>query len=341
MTIEVTELDPWQDAAEWDRYVERSDGTNPFFRADAIRIQAQDTGTTPHLLVGYKGQEAVGLFPLFEFTRGPITGVFSPAPQSWSCYLGPALLNVDKLKQRKADRRIKRFLEGCFAWLDAEISPLYTRIVAAEFDDVRPFVWNEFDVEPSYTYVVDLTGGGRSEDDLLDRFSSDARSNIRNADEGEDDYVIEEGDTDDVERIVEQVAARYENQGRAFHLSPAFARSLHRVLPDGSIRPYVCRVDGEFVGGILVVESETTRYRWQGGVKPDADVDIAINDLLDWHVMRDGLRAELERYDLVGAGVPSINRYKAKFNPRLVTNYVITSGAFGFDLAVDRYRKYR
>ncbi|ELY87915.1 hypothetical protein C483_16448 [Natrialba hulunbeirensis JCM 10989] len=340
MSIEVTELDPWQDADEWDRYVERSDGTNPFFRAAAIRLQAQDTGTTPHLLVGFKGQEAVGIFPIFEFTRGPVTGAFSPAPQSWSCYLGPALLNVDKLKQRKADRRIERFLEGCFDWLETELSPLYTRFVAAEFADVRPFVWNEYDVEPEYTYIVDLEG---TENDLLDRFSSDARSNIRNADA--DAYTIAEGDTDDVERIVDQVAARYENQGRAFHLSPDFARSLHRTLPDGSIRPYVCRVDGEFLGGILVVESETTRYRWQGGVRPDADTtvstDLAINDLLDWHVMRDGLRDGLEYYDLVGAGVPSINRYKAKFNPRLVTNYVITSGAFGFDLVVDRYRKYR
>ncbi len=46
--------------------------------------------------------------------------------------------------------------------------------------------------------------------------------------------------------------------------------------------------------------------------------------------MRDGLRAGLERYDLVGAGVPSINRYKAKFNPRLETNYTITRARSGW-----------
>ncbi|ELY87149.1 lipid II:glycine glycyltransferase FemX [Natrinema altunense] len=336
MSVDIRALDPRTDADEWNRYVERSDGTNPFFRAEALRLQAEDTGTTPYLLAGFKGQEPVGVFPVFEYTKGPVTGAFSPAPHSWTSYLGPALLNVDKLKQRKADRRTKRFIEGCLERIDDEIAPLYSKFVTAEFDDIRPFVWNEYDVEPGHTYVVDLEG---SEDALLKRFSSDARSNIRNADG--DRYTIAEGDTDDVARIVEKVRDRYESQGQPFRLSTDFARSLHEMLPEGAIRPYVCRVDGEFLGGILVVESDRTRYRWQGGVKPDADVDIAINDLLDWHVMRDGLHGGIDEYDLVGAGVPSINRYKAKFNPRLEIQYEITAGAFGIDLLVDRYQKHR
>jgi len=336
MSVEIRTLNPHADAEEWNRYVERSDGSNPFFRAEALRLQAVDTDTILHLLAGFKGQEAVGIFPVFEYTKGPVTGAFSPAPHSWTTYLGPALLNVDKLKQRKADRRIKRFIDGCLEWIDTELSPLYRKFVTGTFDDVRPFVWNDYDVKPSHTYVVDLDG---SEEELLNRFSSDARSNIRNADE--DSYAIEEGDTDDVERIVEKVRQRYESQGQPFRLSVDFARAVHEQLPDGAIRPYVCRVDGEFLGGILVVESDRTRYRWQGGVKPDADIDIAINDLLDWHVMRDGLHAGIEEYDLVGAGVPSINRYKAKFNPRLETHYEITAGAFGIDLLVDQYQKHR
>ncbi|AFO56661.1 MULTISPECIES: GNAT family N-acetyltransferase [unclassified Natrinema] len=336
MSVDIRALDPRTDADEWNRYVERSAGTNPFFRAEALRLQAEDTGTTPYLLAGFKGQEPVGVFPVFEYTRGPVTGAFSPAPHSWTSYLGPSLLNVEKLKQRKADRRTKRFIEGCLERIEDEIAPLYSKFVTAEFDDIRPFVWNEYDVKPGHTYVVDLEG---SEDELLKRFSSDARSNIRNADG--DRYTIAEGDTDDVARIVQKVRDRYESQGQPFRLSTDFARSLHEMLPDGAIRPYVCRVDGEFLGGILVVESDRTRYRWQGGVKPDADVDIAINDLLDWHVMRDGLHGDIDAYDLVGAGVPSINRYKAKFNPRLEIQYEITAGAFGIDLLVDRYQKHR
>ncbi len=336
MAIEVTTFDPDDsaEAAEWNRYVERSPNTNPFFRAEALSLQAAATETTAHLLAGFKGQEAVGLFPIFAYRKGPLTAAFSPAPYSWSCYLGPAMVNMHGLKQRKVDSRTKRFIEGCLEWLAAELSPVYTQINTGEFADVRPFVWEGYDIQPRYTYVVDLEG---TEDDILGRFSSDARRNVTNtADEA---YLIEEGDGFDVETVVDQVRTRYENQGEAFHLSPSFARRLYETLPDGSIRPYVCRIDGETMGGILVVESETTRYRWQGGVKPDLETDVPINDLLDWHVMRDGLREGIERYDLVGAGVPSINRYKAKFNPRLQTQYTITTGAFGLDLLIDGYRK--
>jgi len=118
-------------------------------------------------------------------------------------------LNVAKLKQRKADRRTKRFLEGSLEWIEEAISPVYSKFVAAEFDDVRPFTWAGYNVEPGYTYVVDLED---DEETLLKRFSSDARNNVRNADE--DAYIIEEGDNDDVERIVDQVAKRYKIKDR-------------------------------------------------------------------------------------------------------------------------------
>ncbi|MFP9060435.1 lipid II:glycine glycyltransferase FemX [Natrialbaceae archaeon A-chndr2] len=336
MSVTIDRLDPVADREEWDRYVERSAHTHPFYYADALALQAEVTGTKLHPLVGFKGQEVVGLFPVFEYSKGPVSGVFSPAPYSWVCYLGPALCNVSKLKQRKADRRTNAFLEGCLDWIDGELSPMYTKFDAATLDDVRPFTWNGYDVEPEYTYVVDLEGDAAG---LLNRFSSDARSNVRQADEYEGAYTIEEGGIDDIDRIIEQVRARYESQGRSFQLSTEFVNGLYERLPEGSIRPYVCRVDGSFQGGILVVESDTTRYRWQGGVKPEVDIDLAINDLLDWTVMRDGLENGLERYDLVGAGVPSINRYKAKFNPRLETHYTVTAGTFGLDLLIDRYRK--
>lgn len=334
MSVDIEPVDIEADAGTWDRYVDRAEGTNPFYRAAALRLQAGETGTTPHALAGFKGQELVGLFPVFEYRRGPVAAAFSPAPFAWTCYLGPALANTGGLKRRTADRRNRRFLEGCLDWIDREISPVYSKFTAAEYPDVRPFVWNDFDVQPGHTYVVDLDGGP---EELLGRFSGDARNNVRNADGGA--YEIEEGNAEDIRRIVEQVRTRYRSQGGSFQLSTAFARSLYDALPAGELRPYACRIDGEFVGGILVVESGDTRYRWQGGVKPDADVDLPVNDLLDWRVMTDGIEAGIERYDLVGAGVPSINRYKAKFNPHLETTFEATAGVLGIDRLVESYRK--
>ncbi|AGB16235.1 hypothetical protein Halru_1628 [Halovivax ruber XH-70] len=332
MSVDIRSFDLETEPEEWNRLVDRAHRSNPFYRAEALALQATETETTVHALAGFKGEEPVGLFPAFELTKGPFAAVFSPAPQSWSCYLGPVVHSMSHLKQRKADRRLRSFVDGCLEWLEDACSPVYWKVTTAGIDDLRPFTWNGFDVSLQYTYVVDLED---SPEAVRDRFSSDARRNVQSVPDGVS--VTVEG-PDAIDSIVEQVATRYEKQGRPFHLEPSYVRALYDALPAGAIRPYVCRVDGEFCGGILVLESDDTRFRWQGGVKLE-DVDVPVNDLLDWRIIADGIDSAATRYDLVGAGVPAINRYKAKFNPRLETHHTITSGTFGIDHLVERYEQ--
>ena len=282
MSIEITTID---DEEEWNRYVERSDGTTPLHRYAALDVQAEYADATLYRFAGFKGQEAVGLFPVFEIRKGPVSTAFSPPPDIRVPYLGPAVLNVDKLKRRKRDRRVKRFLEGCLDRIEAEIGPKYAHFrTDGRFEDVRPFGWNDHDVSPEYTYLVDLTPG---EETVKERFSSDARSNIRDGDDAA--FTIEEGGQRAIERIVEQVRSRYDAQNVSFHLPTAFVVDLFERLPAGCIRPYALRADGEFVGGILAIDDGSRVYRWQGGVRPDAETAVAPNDLLDWQVMRDAM----------------------------------------------------
>ena len=317
MSVEVRRV---TDAAEWNRCVERAPGASAFHRHEALSVQAAHSDSRVHPLVGYKGQEPVGLFPLFELRRGPITGVFSPPPYLWVPWLGPALLNVDKLKQRKRERRHEAFVTGCLDWLDEHLSAHYTRIrTERRYTDVRPYLWEGWDVTPGYTYVVDL---GVGEDELLKRFSRGVRNDIKNTDE--DAYTVEIGGPDAARRIIETVKRRYDAQGEPYEMTPAFAADLTERLPDEQIHPYELRIDGEFVTGVVVVESGDTAYRWQGGTKHDAP--IPANDLLDWRVMCDAAERGRTAYDLIGAGDRRINQYKTKFNPELAPTYTLESG---------------
>ncbi|WP_435552384.1 GNAT family N-acetyltransferase [Natrinema sp. CGMCC1.2065] len=313
------------DLDRWNGYVERSPQGRLCHELEALRVQADHADATLHPLVGFKGQEPVGIFPVFEITKRLVTTAFSPPPRLRIPYLGPAFLNMGKLKQRKRERRRQRFMDGCFEWIDAELNPKYGHVrTATTFADARPFQWNEYDVTPSYTYAVDLD---RDADDLLMSFSSDARSNVRNADD--DAYEIDVGGREEIRLIHEQVRNRYESQGIDFDVPLAFVLDLADRSPNGHVRPYTLRVDGEFVGGILALEYGDTVGRWLGGVRTDADVDLPTNDLLDWAIMRDGLERGLETYDLVGADTRRINRYKAKFNPELRSYYSLEYGSWG------------
>ncbi|WP_318571103.1 GNAT family N-acetyltransferase [Salinigranum marinum] len=326
-----------EDIDTWNRAVERSPQANLFHQYEALAVQAEHADAICHRLIGYKGQEVVGLFPLFEVQKGPFTAVFSPPPELRISYLGPALVNMEGLKQRKLERRQRAFIDGCFEWLDAELGPRYAHVrLHGHYEDLRPFIWRDCDVTPSYTYHVDLRA---DEEEILMRFSSDARSNIRDGREAA--VTIEEGGPEAIDAIIEQVSQRYENQGIAYHVTEGFVHDLAESLPEGQIRPYTLSIDDEFIGGILSLEYDDIAYRWQGGVRTDTDVDLSVNDLLDWAVMRSAKSRGCAVYDLVGADNPRINRYKAKFNPELVPFYSIEWGSPTANLLAHVYQRLR
>ncbi|MEM4781033.1 MAG: GNAT family N-acetyltransferase [Halalkalicoccus sp.] len=299
---------------EWDSYVNRSEAAGPFHQREGIELLADHTGTTLHPLVAYKGQQAIGILPVFEQEKGPFTMVLSPPSHTEVYYLGAALLDTHQLKQRKKERRNRRFAYTCHEWIEENLSPDLTHIRTVDrYQDLRPFKEKGYAVEPYYTYVTDLTP---SEDDLLMELSSDARSNVRNTDEAA--YDIEVGGLAEAKEIIERVRERHDDQELDYHIDDQYITRLYTKFPEGQVKPYSCwDSEGEFIGGIVAIEHEDTIYRWQGGTKGDAE--IPVNDLLDWHVMTDAKSRGIERYDFVGANQRRICRYKSKFAPDLAT----------------------
>lgn len=322
MSVEVTQLGI-DDGDEWNDHVEASPAATPFHRFEALTLLAGETGTTLRPLVGHKGQEPVGVLPLFESAQGPLTEVRSP-PAHEIFNLGPAPRNLAKLKQRKRERRHREFLESCIDWIEGTLEPDYVDVrTTPNYPDVRPFTWRGFDVSAAYTYEVELE---EDADEMLMRFSRDARSNVEDA--RESDLEIEDVDgeagAEAVEWIIQRIRERHEDQEKTYPISVSFARQLYERLPEGVVRPYVARVDGQRVGGMVSLAFGDTVYRWQGGATPDADVDVQVNDALDWHIMRDAWDRGYERYDLVGANNPRLCRYKSKFDPTPTPYYVAT-----------------
>jgi hypothetical protein len=330
MSVEITAADP--DEA-WDELVEASPAGTPFHRRAALDVLADHANATLHPLVGYRDGEPVGAFPVFEKSKGPVSAIFSPPPDLKVSYLGPVLrdLDADQGNPARAERRRRQFVERCIDHLDDHVSPSYVH-VRADYDyaDPRPFDWNGFGVTPRYTYVVDLD---RDRDDLFAAFSSDARRNVRTAEDA--DVEVAEGGRETLDRVIEQVAARHREQGRSYLVTPEFVGDLHDRLADGVVRPYAVTVDGDFAGGMVTLESDDTIYRWQGGAKPD--VDLPVNDALDWHIMTDAIDRRLTAYDLVGANNRRLCSYKAKFTPELRTYYSFRRGTVGMNVASGVY----
>ena len=304
MSIEVTEF---EDGTAWNDYVSRASHASPFHYHEALELIARLTDTDLRLLVGFKGQEPMGLLPLFEGSKGPMRTVISPPYGPEVFYLGHVMLHSDGVKERRRERTNRRFVDGCVEWIQTRLEPDLINVRTLDREtDLRPFRDRDFDIDPYYTYVVEL---GDSPDDLVMNFSRDARSNVRNADESRYEIGIE-GKTA-CRRINRAVTRRFEEQGMEYPVTEAFTADLYDRLPEGTVRPYVCRVDGEFAGGVVALAHGDTVYRWMGGTKTGGD--LPVNDLLDWRIMVDAIERGEARYDLVGANSSRLSRYKSKF----------------------------
>lgn len=305
---------------EWNQYADRSPITTPFHRYDALKLIAQETETELHPLVGFVGDEPIGILPAFERTKGSFRLVVSP-PKLSVFTLGPAFLNLEKLKQRKKERRHRRFVGQSLDWIDQEIDPDYLDIrTTVRYGDLRPFIWRGYDVAPSYTYVVDLSP---DEEEILMEFSRDARSTIREqaTDNGEQP-TIEQTGVDGIEPIIDGIETRHAAVDASYPLTPSFVEKLYERLPDEMMRVYTVRTADEIVGGMITLEHDSTIYRWQGGAKTDGA--LPDTDVLDWRIMCDAKERDITRYDLVGANNPRLCRYKSKFNPTPKQYHVIT-----------------
>ncbi len=316
MSIDLSPLTA-TDAEDWNSYVDRAPNASPFHYYEALELLAAETDATLHTLAGFKGQEPVGILPLFERTVGPFRLVVSP-PELEVYSLGPVVLNATQLTQRKRERRHRRFVERALEWIDTTLSPAYVDIrTVTEYDDLRPFIWKGFDVTPSYTYHVAITP---DTDALLDSFSRDARKSIREFSAGSAGVSIEAGDRGAISTIIEGVADRHRQQGIPYALTADFVEALADCLPDAAMTVYGVRADDQPVGGMITLAHGETIYRWQGGAKPDGPLES--NAILDWEIMTDAKARGFERYDLVGANLPRLCRYKAKFDPTPTEYYV-------------------
>jgi hypothetical protein len=302
---------------DWDSYVDRASHALPFHRGAALESIARHHGQQVHPLVGYKGEEPIGLFPLFETTVGPFTAVGSPPVNTEIAYMGPVQVGLDGAKQRRIEKTRRRFVDAALEWVETELTPDLVHVQCASgFTDVRPFLWRDFEVTPTYTYVLSLDGDS---DDAFASFSSDARRKIRRFEES--DGRVEVGGADALGTINDLVRSRLAEKGLEHELPTALLEDLYERLGSERVRPYVCVVDGEIVGGTLALTENGTIYAWIGGAVPETD--LSVNEALDWRIIRDGIEEGAEQYDFHGAMEHGVIEYKSKFNPDLTPLYEI------------------
>src|SRR6056297_1700136 len=159
MDIQRLSLDEWEDALP-------SSGVGPFHQPEMLSLIDEYEDGDLQLLGGFRGQEPVGLMPVFVRNMFSLRFVISPPPGLGVPWLGPVLMPTSP-KQRKREKLNERFTEQALEAVDA--------------DDLRTYLWSSQNVEPRFNHVIDLAG--REQEAVLKSFTRDLRKEIRKRDE--------------------------------------------------------------------------------------------------------------------------------------------------------------
>jgi len=332
MNVKRIDLEEWRDALP-------ASGYEVFHEPAALSVLADYTSAELQLYGAYKGQQAVGLLPVFVTERAVGRTVLSPPVSMSVPRLGP-IITPNSPKRRKRERINRELAEAVLDTADVDDrTTLFRMTCPLEYTDPRPFRWNDFSLEPRFTYVVDLEA--TTLESVMNGFSKSLRREMRQLDDL--DLSIETEGISSALRIYEDVADQYREYDDPVPISRSFLRDLLSSLPDELWRVYVARTsDGQYKSGIITLYSPDLAYFWQGGVTASYD-GVSVNSLLHRTIIEDILTdPELDSvtgYDLVGANTERLCAYKAKFNSDLRQYYVVESSGLEMQLAKSTYQK--
>ena len=324
------------DLTEWERALPNR-GISPFHTSAALEVLDDYASATLRPFVGYNGERAVALLPLFVRDEPFARFVLSPPPGFEIRGIGPVLMPASP-KRSKREKLNNEFTNAIIDAVDARAwSTLLLISCEAEFRDPRPFEWAGFDVETRYTYQLDLESTTR--DELLNSFSRSLRREI--TDDAASDITIRRAGLAGIDDVYEATKERYVQQGKGFDPSLAFVSDLIEAL-DGRASVYVAEdQDGRFCSGLVALYSNETAYFWMGGTR-QSHVDVNVNSLLHWRVIEDIYEDprldSITAYDFLSANKSNIVRFKRKFDGQLVPFYRIESNGVPMALAKRAFR---
>ena len=317
MEIRTLTLDEWGDV------VAQTDA-GPFHQPATLAVLDRYEPGELQLLGGYRGQEPVGLFPVFVRELFSFRFVVSPPPGLSVPWLGPVLIPSSP-KQRKREKLNEEFTEAALGALDTDdFRTLFGMVSPPQYVDPRPYLWTGHTVDPRFNVVLDLAD--RQSEELLNAFTRDLRKEIRKGDDL--GIEIKLGGPTEAARVTDDLADRFAEQGLTFETPQALAREL-ATEAEAHTRVYVARDPaGSYLGGITLLYANGDAIFWQGGTKANYE-GVSINSLLHWAIIEDILReqelASVERYHFGNGLNRRIARYKSKFDATPVVNYEIKS----------------
>ena len=225
------------DEREWKKLEGNPQHGTIFHTWEWLKIVEKHANMRLYPIIGMRGGNIIGIYPLFLHRNFILRAVFSPPPWVAVPYLGPVILEYEKLKQDKRESVFIAFQRKVDEFIREEMKAHYSLIKTAPgILDARPLKWNGYIVEPIYNYVIDLRKGA---DFAWKMFKRELRKNISIAQKK--GISVREGSKEELEWIYEAIVTRYKEQNRKISLSKGYLIDLFNTFHPQNMKIFVAK----------------------------------------------------------------------------------------------------
>lgn len=282
--------------AEWDALLAQRADATVFHRMFWLRLIARRFNADLKAYVIMADGAVSGLFPAFVYRRGWFRVAVSPPPQTGTPYLGP--LVAPALQDIVLDAFVRQMKAARVSYIEIRFPPQVSEVPRG------------FQVESRGTHMLDLRPG---EEQLWNAaLNSGCRRAVRKATAA--GVTIAEGDlTTHLDQYFAMAVDVFAKSKRP----PVLGRDDYTALAEvarsgGPVKVMFAWHEGRLVAGGIFPYDEQAIY-YLDGVSDPGGLQVRPNNLLHWEVIRWACARGLVRYDMIGAGIESINRFKRGF----------------------------
>jgi hypothetical protein len=308
------------DQQNWDAVVERSSNATLFHTWKWLKLMEkystlQNTGirsgvTFFPLFLMERGCP-VGVYPLFCFKKFFFNFTYSPPPHMGILYLGPIFPDIETMKEDKkqillvdVQKEIDRFIKKDLKSTSIQIK------TPPGFEDCRSFKWGGYNVEPEYTYHIDLN---RGTDQIWKSFNRSLRYYIGKAKDA--GITVAEGNKEDAFYLYDLLKNRRRINSPKEYIGDVF----DHFFP-AHIKVFIAMAGSERLSGIIITIHKDKVSFWVGAPKY-LYKGLSPNELVLWESIRWASEQGYKIFEIVGADDYSLFPFKRKFNGKIIPYY--------------------
>jgi hypothetical protein len=304
------------DPQVWDRFIDMNGTSTLFHKWNALKTVEKHTGYKLLTYGFYKTDELFAIFPLYTKSQYSIKMLFSPPPQTCIPYLGYILKDEFYGFRQEKKEEYQNLLKDDLLAEIKKINPDYIHVsLIPEINDVRQFIWNHYEIELNYTYILDLTADLEK---IWAGFTRTRRQHIKKAEE----MNIEIQNVENGDLLFEMITKRYIDQKlNSPIISKDYLNDLKKLYPD-NISFHIAKMGEKIIGSEAIINYKDTYMDWLGSTKPE--VKVPVNELLVWENIKKSKLMSNIKMDLVGANHENISTFKSRFEPTLKLSFIVS-----------------